>query len=262
MKPVAQAQRSDGLPHEHRGVRRPDRILGRDGQLVLRAAVLRMDLIDRHALLVEGDQQVPQVVGALDQPGVPVGRTGGGRREVGFGRGHCPLDLERRLHRVAGVGEVSHGRLGEAALILRMHGSVLLIAPGRRPRPAGLLREHRDSRQVGMQPQVPHRTAGVPSGHDPVVGQEGVEHRGRADAPRGRRLQPAERHGLDAGHAAVVHPRHADSDHPAVGQIALHLPGESRLPFPIGLIHRGSARSSRQRGAMLRPRTERAGGTT
>ena len=56
------AQSPDRLTHEDRRVRGPDRILGGDGNLVLGAAVFRMDLIDRHVLPVQGDEQVTQVV--------------------------------------------------------------------------------------------------------------------------------------------------------------------------------------------------------
>ena len=64
-----------------------------------------------------------------------------------------------------------------------------------------------------MQSQVPYRSAGVSSGHDPVVGQERVEDRGGPDSPNGRRFQTAERHRLDSRHAAVVDPRPAKRDY-------------------------------------------------
>ena len=72
-----------------------------------------------------------------------------------------------------------------------------------------------------MQSQVPYRSAGVSSGHDPVVGQERVEHRGGPDTPSGRRFQTAERNGLDARHATVVDPRPGKGDNAPIGQDAL-----------------------------------------
>jgi hypothetical protein len=72
-----------------------------------------------------------------------------------------------------------------------------------------------------MQSQIPHWSAGVSSGHNPVVGQECVEHRGGPDSPSGGRFQTAEWNCLDARHATVVDPRAGKGDNATIGQDAL-----------------------------------------
>ena len=62
VQPVPHAEGPDRLTHEDRRVRGPDRILGGNRNLVLGAAVFRMDLIDRHVLPVQGREQVTEVV--------------------------------------------------------------------------------------------------------------------------------------------------------------------------------------------------------
>ena len=147
------------------------------------AAVLGVDLVDRDALALEGDEQVAQVVRAFDQPRLAVRRPERRRCEVRVRGRQRPLDLERHACGVPGVGECGDRGPGGAALILRVHGAVLPVPDRRCPGPAGLSGQHGDPGQVGMQAEVTDRSAGMPSRDDRVVGQERVEDRRRPDAP-------------------------------------------------------------------------------
>nr|BFE48933.1 hypothetical protein GCM10017745_23600 [Saccharothrix mutabilis subsp. capreolus] len=142
-------------------------------------------------------------------------------------------------------GQAVGHRPRETAFVPLVRHAVLVVAVRRRPRPARLARQHGDPVQVRVQPQVAHRAAGVPTGHDRVVQQEGVEHGGRAHAVRGGVRESAQRHGLHARDAAVVDPGDRDEDDVPVGEVVHEVGGPVVPALPFVRVHevRGYTRS-------------------
>ncbi len=225
-RPCRAEHAADRLADEDEGVGRADRVLDGDRELVLPGRVLGVDLLDDDALPLERGEQVAQVVRLLDDAGVAVRRSGDRGPKSSPGSPTAHSTSKATCARQPALGKCGHGAAGDAALVLRMLGALLGEAVRRRPRPAGLLVEHDQPVEVGMQPQVADRTAREAPGHDRVVGEERVEHRRRADAPARGVFQAGQRHRLDAGDPAVVDPGGGHGDDAALAQLR----GQARGP--------------------------------
>jgi hypothetical protein len=222
----------DRLAHQHALVGGADRAGRRDRDLELAGRVLRVELVDGDPLVLQRDQHVAAVVAELDQPGHPVGRAAAGRKEVVVVAPDRPLDLDRHPERdVAGRRQLGHPP-GEAALVGDPRLALLGEPVGRRPGPARLRGQRDDPVEVGPQPQVAVRAAEQAGAGDRIVGEEGVEDRGHADAPAHRIVQPGQRDGLDAVDPGRVHVRQNDGTDPKVVQPADVRHGLPPVPAP------------------------------
>jgi hypothetical protein len=161
-QPVRPGHGPDRLLHQDQTVGGTHRIGGGHRQLELAGGVLGMELLDGHTLVVEHDEQFPDVVGEFDHPRHAVGGARAGRgRAVTLVAADEPLDLEGHLQLQALLGgPVGHGG-GEEALACHVGLPVLRVPVGRRPGPAGLAREPAEGVEVGVEAQVPDRAADV-----------------------------------------------------------------------------------------------------
>ncbi len=189
--------RADRLPDQHAVVRRADGVGRRDRDLKLARGVLRVELLDRDALLLQRLHDLPAVVRQLDHAGhaVPVLLGADG-----------PLHLEAHPQLQAPLASLAGQAAGERALAPGVDPALLRVAVDRGPGPPALPSKHGQPVGVRDQTQVATRAGDVLARGDLVVDDEHVEHRRHADPPAGRALQAAQRDGLHAGDAGVVDP--------------------------------------------------------
>jgi hypothetical protein len=169
---------ADGLPDQHAVVGRADRVAGRHRDLHLARGVLRVELLDGHALLLQCLDDLAAVVRQLDDPGHAVGRAGAGRLEAAVALGaDRPLHLEAHPQLQAALaGQAGHAA-GERALAAGVDPALLGVPVDRRPGPAGHRGQRGEPAGVRDQAQVAAGAADVFARGDVVVDEEDVEHR-------------------------------------------------------------------------------------
>ncbi len=216
---VLHPQRTDGRPHQHGGVGGVHRRLCGHRQLELSRGVLRMELLDRHPLVGERDQQVPAVVARVGEPGQAVRRTLDRGRERAALLGDHPLDLDRRPYGNAAAAQVVDEPAQQLARVKGVRRALLVEPLARRPGPARLGGQDDEPLEVGQQPQVTYGARARGGCDEPVVEAEEVEGGGAADAPGRQVGQPVEGDALDPRDAGVVDEAGRDRDHPLLGEV-------------------------------------------
>ncbi len=215
-QPVPRRYRRDDELDQHAGVRGRDRVLGRDRHLVLRRAVLRVDLLDSDASRAERVDHVADIIGRAGggQPAQAVASAAERRLEVlGVAADH-PLDLERHQRADALAQACGDLGAGETALITRVRGAVLAEPVAWRPGPAGRVGQHDEPVQVRHQPQVAVGLVQRRLRIDAAVAAERVNDRREPEAGPGRCRQARQRRRLHPRSAAVVDERDRDGPRP------------------------------------------------